>query len=50
MDEGFCSQNSKELNDSMTTSKQGKRSLPRPGLSKNTGKNSQTLLSKFGFK
>lgn len=51
IDEGFGSQSTKETNSfSNLTPKQGKRSYPRTGLSKSTGKNSQTLLSKFGFK
>jgi len=50
IDEGFCSQNTKETNIYNVTPKQGKRSCPRTGLSKNTGKSSQTLLYKFGFK
>lgn len=51
IDEGFCSQSTKETSNSpVVTPKQGNRSYPRTGLSKSTGKNSQTLLSKFGFK
>ncbi|XP_060864479.1 exonuclease 1 [Metopolophium dirhodum] len=51
IDEGFGSQSTKETNSfTNLTPKQGKRSYPRTGLSKSTGKNSQTLLSKFGFK
>lgn len=51
IDEGFGSQSTKESNSSLhVTPKQGKRSCPRTGLSKSAGKNSQSLLSKFGFK
>ncbi|KAE9535858.1 hypothetical protein AGLY_007759 [Aphis glycines] len=51
IDEGFGSQSTKEIKNSpVVTPKQSKRSYPRTGLSKSTGKNSQTLLSKFGFK
>ncbi|XP_025193704.1 exonuclease 1 isoform X2 [Melanaphis sacchari] len=51
IDEGFGSQSTKETdNFSVVTPKQVKRSCPRTGLSKSTGKNNQTLLSKFGFK
>ncbi|XP_026814231.1 exonuclease 1 isoform X1 [Rhopalosiphum maidis] len=51
IDEGFGSQSTKETSNSpVETPKHGKRSYPRTGLSKSTGKNSQTLLSKFGFK
>jgi len=51
IDEGFGSQSTKETNSfTNLTPKQGKRSYPRTGLSKSTGKKGQTLLSKFGFK
>lgn len=50
IDEGFGSQSTKEINSTNVTPKQEKRSYPRTGLSKSIGKNSQTLLSKFGFK
>ncbi|KAF0766292.1 Uncharacterized protein FWK35_00009101 [Aphis craccivora] len=51
IDEGFGSQSTKGTNSSpVVTPKQNKRSYPRTGLSKSTGKKSQTLLSKFGFK
>ncbi|XP_025411225.1 exonuclease 1 isoform X2 [Sipha flava] len=49
IDEGFFSQNA-NTSSSKVTPKQRKRSCPRTGLSKSTGKGSQTLLSKFGFK
>ncbi|VVC41537.1 Hypothetical protein CINCED_3A009116 [Cinara cedri] len=50
IDEGFCSQNIMESNSSNLTPKQSNRVYMRTGLSKSTGKKSQSLLSKFGFK
>ncbi|XP_050430671.1 exonuclease 1 [Adelges cooleyi] len=52
VDEGFCSQNSNVFvtEKSKPTPKSKKKSCPRLGLSKNSAKGGQTLLSKFGFK
>ncbi|XP_050531587.1 exonuclease 1 isoform X2 [Daktulosphaira vitifoliae] len=54
VDEGFCSQTAKvsfEMKPKIySTPKNVKQSYPRQGLSKNSIKTGQTLLSKFGFK